>query len=270
MTTWHDALAAWRNELQASGASNGTIRLYQHYLLRWSRACDRPDAATHDTLIEWLAVEHWRPETRKSARTALQSFYGWAHRTGQLPANPAVGLPTVRIPEPDPRPAADDDILDAMLSTNLTVRLMIQLGAISGLRRAEIARVHTRDLDRDDVLTVHGKGGRTRRIPLPPSMARAIRACLPGWVFPSPARPGRPLTPGCVGRWISATLPDGVTPHQLRHAAATSLHEDDGLSLLELRRFLGHANVGTTQRYVAVRSARLRAAALARARRLAS
>jgi integrase len=270
MTTWHEPVTAWSNDLQAGGAAADTVRLYRTYLARWARVCDRPDAATHETIVAWLAGHEWQPETRKSARTAVQSFYRWAHRRGLLPLNPAADLPAIRIPEATPRPAPDADIRAALARARADVRLMLLLGSVDGLRRAEIARVHTTDVDTDDTLTVRGKGGKVRRVPLPPSLARAIRELPPGWVFPSPVRAGRPITAGCAGRWMSQVLPPGVTPHMLRHAAATSMHEDDGLSLLEIRRQLGHANVATTQRYVAVRGRRTRAAMAARAGRLAS
>lgn len=268
--TWPETLPAWRNELTAAGTAPTTIRLYQSYLRRWARICRHPGSATHEALTAWTAAQRWSPETRKSARTALTSYYAWAHRRGLLEQNPTLELPAIRIPEPEPRPATDEDVRAALRRATPKVRMMIQLGAIDGLRREEIARVHTADVDLDDVLTVHGKGGRTRRVPLPPGLAAAIRAMPPGWLFPSSARPGRPVTAGCAGKWLRYVLPAGVTPHMLRHAAATAMHEDEDLSLLEIRKLLGHSSVSTTQRYVAVRDVRTRAAVSSRAGRLAS
>jgi integrase len=267
MITWHHTLTTWSNELQAGGMSPSTIRLYRHYLRGWARVCPRPAAATHDALCAWLAAQRWQPETRKTARTALRSYYRWASRGG---TDPAADLPPVRIPEAQPRPATDDDIRDALRRARPAVRLMLLLGSVDGLRRAEIARVHTADLDRDDQLVVHGKGGKRRTVPLPAEVAAQIRRGPPGWLFPSPVRPGRPITPECAGKWLRYTLPPGVTPHMLRHSAASAMHADEGLSLLEIRVLLGHASVATTQRYVAVRPTRTRAAVASRMDRLAS
>ena len=147
---------------------------------------------------------------------------------------------------------------------------MILLAAVDGMRRGEISRVHTDDLGRDNRLLVHGKGGRTRRVPLPPELADRIRAADPGWLFPSPVRPGRPIEPATAGKWIRYTLPPGVTPHMLRHSAASSMHLDHDLPLLELRKLLGHASVATTQIYTATSDARTAAAVSARLQRLAS
>ena len=269
MITWTGSLTAWSNELQAAGMAPSTIRLYRHYLRGWARVCPRPASATHDALCAWLAAQRWQPETRKTARTALQSYYRWARRGG-APTDPAADLPAIHVPEAQPRPATDDDIRDALRSARPAVRLMLLLGSVDGLRRAEIARVHTSDLDRDDQLVVHGKGGKRRIVPLPAEVAAQIRQAPAGWLFPSSARPGRPITPGCAGKWLRYSLPAGVTPHMLRHAAASAMHEDEGLSLLEIRRLLGHASVATTQRYVAVRPTRTRAAVASRMDRLAS
>lgn len=265
MKPWPRMMSLWVTELRAAGRSANTIRLYRYNLTTWAKICPSPGAATHDLLVAWLGEEDLSPEYRKSRRTAVVAFYRWAHQRGHLRRNPATDLPSVHVPPPNPRPADDSAIVAAIRSAPPRVRLMVQLGAIGGLRRAEISQVHSGHLRESDDLIVVGKGGRARSVPLPWQMAFAVREAN-GWVFPGPL--GH-LTAGHVGKLITAWLPDGVTPHQLRHAAASAMH-DQGLSLLELREFLGHASVATTQRYVRIRSTRLRAAALAAAGRLAS
>ncbi len=262
-------MAAWRVELTAAGIAIGTMNLRRHYLQRFARLCPDPLEANRDLIIAWLARPNWSPETRKSARASVTTFYGWAYRTGRIAVNPAADLPRIFVPPPDPRPAADEDVQAALRGASERVRLAILLEAVGGLRRAEVARTHRDDL-RGSWLVVHGKGGRSRTVYLPKTIAdehRARTARFPhGWCFPNGK--GGHLTPGHIGKLVSMRLPAGVTPHQLRHAAATELH-DRGATTLDLRVFLGHAKVSTTQAYVAIRPHRVAALTDAAALRFA-
>ena len=135
---------------------------------------------------------------------------------------------------------------------------MLQLGRFAGLRRGEIARVQTDDV-LDDVLRVVGKGGRVRLVPLHPVLAGQLAGRPDGWLFPS--REGGHLTPGAVGRIMSAALPAGWTPHTLRHRAGTDWYAVDR-DLLAVQTLLGHDRPQTTQRYVQLPQDALRRAVL--------
>ncbi len=269
MADWYTATLKWQQELQAAGRSPETIRTWTHYVRGWARVCPTPDSATREALIAHLAGARWEPETRKSARTALRSFYSWAHAYGGIKDNPAADLPPVHVPRAEPRPAPEEAIRTALALADRRVKVMILLACVYALRRGEISRVHLDDLD-GDVLTVHGKGGVRRAVTLDTDLAEVIRcrASNPasgGWLFPSGAAGGH-YTPGYIGKLMTKALPRGYTPHQLRHAAATALHEG-GLDWGELSKFLGHADVSTTQRYTKLVPHRTNAATAALRRR---
>lgn len=133
---------------------------------------------------------------------------------------------------------------------------MLRLGAELGLRRAEMASADTRRLELRG-LRVRGKGDKERVVPVPAELRSLLHRLEPGWLFPSPA--GGHLTPAHVGKLMSRALPDGVTPHQLRHSAATAWH-DAGLDVRDIQVLLGHATLATTARYVQPRSAKARQA----------
>jgi integrase len=276
--TWSDATKMWRNEMLAANRSPETIKLRLYYLARWQRVCRRPDTATRAKIVAWLARPSWGPETRRCARTSLVVFYRWMYDEGHLPpgpggkpaVNPAGRLEKITIPRGVPRPATDDAIQQGLNEAPLLVKLMILLGSLGGLRRAEISRVHTRDLSGRDLL-VHGKGGKERIVRLDPQLAASIASAPPGYLFQRGrgAEPQHQISPAHAGVLMSRALPPGTTPHMLRHACGTWLN-DNGVPLIDIRDWLGHADISTTQRYVVARIDRAAAATERAARRFAA
>lgn len=245
-TTWPEALSRYITHLHAAGRSPGTIRLHRHYLRHAAGIIRWPFRATLPELERALARERWSPETRKSARSVLVGFYRWAHAAGHVPEDPSRGLPSVSVPPGQPRPAPEHVLERALAYADARVRLMLLLAARAGLRRAEIARVHSADLV-DGLLYVHGKGGRVRLVPIiDPELHGAI-ARADGWLFPS--RDGGHLSPQYVGKLMSDALPDAWTAHTLRHRFATKAYAGTR-DVLAVGRVLGHARPETTQRYV--------------------
>lgn len=142
--------------------------------------------------------------------------------------------------------------------------LMVRLAGEAGLRRAEVAQVHARDLMEDLTgwsLLVHGKGDRERVMTLSRPLATLLRARLlaVGGGYAFPGDDDGHLSPRWVGRLVADALPEGWTMHTLRHRFATRFHEASGRDVFLTQEALGHASPVTTQRYVAVGRDRMRA-----------
>lgn len=137
---------------------------------------------------------------------------------------------------------------------------MARLAGEAGLRRAEVAQVHSDDLIRDLhgwSLIVHGKGGKQRVVPLTDELVAVFRqhCTRHGYLFPGQIE-GH-ISPRWVGRMISQLMPPGWSMHKLRHRYATRGYAGTG-NLRAVQEALGHASVATTQRYTAVSSSEVR------------
>ncbi len=146
----------------------------------------------------------------------------------------------------------------------------------TGLRVSELIALPRNVLTADDrVLTIKGKGGRERLVPLNETAQKSLRAHLAAvgddeaaagerkspWLFPSAG--GQHLTRQRFGQELKALAlsagiePARVSPHVLRHAFASHLLEH-GADLRTVQQLLGHADISTTQIYTHVLEERLR------------
>ncbi len=247
--------------MRAAARSEGTIRLHRHYLAQLREGHASPWRVTTAQLRELLARPSWGPETRKSARTVFRGFYRWAHGEGLVDEDPALGLLAVRVPAGVPRPAPEHLVERLLRSSDERLAFMVMLAAWGGLRAAEIAQVHRRDV-LDDQLLVEGKGNKLRAVPIvEPRLARRL-AQVEAWAFPNGL--GSHLSPGHVTRLMSAAMPEGWTAHTLRHRCASTAYAGTR-DLLAVAALLGHSRPETTQRYVQLPDDAVRAAARAAA-----
>lgn len=259
---WEPELRAWRRWLIASGTATTTVELRAAHLAAFARAhtSAEPYAISTDDVFDYMAGKRWARETRRGHRASLRSFYRWARETGRTAADPTELMPRVKVGDPVIRPATDDEYAAALAAaTDPRWRLALRMAYELGMRCAEVAQTHTSDMQQDSTggvwLTVHGKGGKRRRVPVPPNLAALLSREESGYVFPG--QDGGHLSPHYLGKRISATLPRGVTMHALRHAFATRTYNVNR-DVFTVQRLLGHASAGTTQRYVQVTDASMR------------
>lgn len=252
---------AW---LIAAGRTPGTVAQRGKHLRAASRHIDLPTATTGQ-LVAYLAAQHWARNTRRSVHESLSGYYRWAQRAGLRSDQPMDMLPIPRRVPPHPHPATDAALARARAAASPDELLMIDLGCCAGMRRAEIAAARREHLIPGPALRVPGKGGRERAVPIPAPLAARIAERPPGWLFPSPRIPGRPVTPGCVGERLSLLLGPDCSAHALRHRFATRAYYLGGRDLAAVQRLMGHADPNTTLAYIDLDLDTLRPVALAAA-----
>lgn len=249
---WQHPLTAYLASLDAARMPEGTLGLRSYHLRRFAASTGTgPWSATPELIEDYIRNPAWSKNTARSFVTTLKSFYKWAHRKGLTDTDPTVDLLPVRAQIGHPRPAPEDVVQHGLQTTDQRTRLMIALAAYAGLRCCEIALIQNSDAIRTThgwELRVHGKGDKTRIIPIPDELGRRIGRA-DGYLFPGDKH-GH-LSAHYVSKLVSRELPDGWTAHTLRHrfASAAYLADRDIRAVQEL---LGHASVATTQIYTAI------------------
>lgn len=152
-------------------------------------------------------------------------------------------------------------------------RALVELMFTTGCRVGEIARLVVDDVDvAGRQVTVRGKGGKVRSIPM---TAEVIELLRDYWVrvaathaapaFSTGRRPTGALSTNAIRKVIvglaaRAGLPAGaVTPHSFRHAFASHMLRHTGRVEL-VQKLLGHASIDTTMIYAELLDDDVRAA----------
>jgi integrase/recombinase XerC len=213
--------------------------------------------------------------------SGLRSFARYLERNGKGKALAFASLRAPRVKRSLPRPlsaaaarrivlagSGDGDEPATWIRARDAAVLSLLYGA--GLRISEALAVTRAEapVSGRDVLTVTGKGQKTRTVPVIAPVRAAIEAYV--GLCPYPLPPEGPLFVGAKGGPLSPRiiqlavvrlrgalgLPESATPHALRHSFATHLLERGG-DLRSIQELLGHASLSTTQLYTAVDTTRL-------------
>ena len=270
-----------------AGTARGYIDCVRPFVSSRAREGDELDLAgltPQDVLGFVLADCQRRP--RRSAKlmvTALRSLLRFLHVEGTIDRPLAQVVPSVAFWRLQGVPRGlDADQVRALLescdadTTNGRRDLAILLLLVRlGMRRGEVARLRLEDIDwRAGELIVRGKGPRVERLPLPADVGEALAAYLRDGrvtdvgtraVFMRVRAPRAAITPpGITQVVVSASKRGGlgeVTPHRLRHTAASELLRR-GAPLVEIGQLLRHRTELTTTIYAKVDRDRLRELAL--------
>jgi integrase/recombinase XerD len=276
------------------GLAANTVRSYRRDLRRYvehlsALNCDRLGAVSQQVVSAFVARlqagdgDHPPLSASSAARAvvAVRGLHRFAERDGIVAADVARA---VRPPVPPRRlpKAISVDQVERLLEAAgfdqtplaLRDRALLELLYGTGARISEAVGLDLDDLERGTAaVTLQGKGGRQRIVPIGSYALRAVDDYLvrarPALAAAGRGAPrvflnarGGPLSRQSA--WVilrsaaeKAGLAATISPHTLRHSFATHLL-DGGADVRVVQELLGHASVTTTQIYTLVTVDRLR------------
>lgn len=199
----------------------------------------------------------------------------------RLPRNLTKGELSALAPDLEARRRKAGPALGAS-GTGLMTDLVILLLLTTGIRVGELTAIRMRDIDLEDrSIRIRGKGNRERRVFLVGDVVirllrqylgyrRRLVASTPADAASGPeaklllGETGAAAEPADIRRLLRARsealgLDRRITPHMLRHTAATRYLEQ-GVDIRYVQRLLGHASISTTEIYAAASDEGLRRA----------
>jgi len=225
---------------------------------------------THADVTEWvsrLSASGLAPSTVRQAHRVLALVLDLAVRDGRLARNPATGVRLPRVHRGEPTFLSHEQV-DALVEACGESGLLVRVLAYTGLRWGEAAALRVRRVDLlrrrievvESVTEVAGKAvtgtpktHQRRSVPLARSLVEPMTRQLAGkgpddLVFTSPT--GGVLRNGNFRHRVFDSAAEsvglsGVTPHDLRHTAA-SLAIAAGANVKAVQRMLGHASAAMT------------------------
>ena len=250
------------------------LKQFSQWLIELERTDNSPLESTtvidaNSQLIRnWIAQLHRQGISGRTIQrklSTLRSFYQFMLREEKIKKNPATDIRAPKSPRKLPATLDVDSIsrlLELPDDSKLAIRdrAILELFYSSGLRLSELVNL---DIDHinltDSTLRAHGKGGKTRILPIGSKAKQALQL----WLKQRKANAdenalfisnrGKRLTPRAiqlrVNHWQQKQgLEQHVHPHKLRHSFASHLLESSG-DLRAVQELLGHADISTTQIY---------------------
>lgn len=270
--------------------SEHTVAAYTNDLAQFSAGLgpryELTSEAIRSCLTKVAEDPHYSPST---VRRKIASARAFLRATNEALALETFGTwrLSIRMPKRLPRAIARTDLNMLLASKGtkrpaptpeeVTTQLCLSLLAATGLRVSELCGLRIGQVAlQSGEITVLGKGSRERVVII---ANQHIRSALAHHIALLPDRDnqqaplfrngrGRPMSPQCLRLRLHTLrrrlrIGKRITPHMLRHTAATLLLEG-GVDIRFVQRLLGHASIATTQIYTNVTDVALRSA-LARA-----
>lgn len=250
----------WITVLEAQGKASDTIRLYAYGVFRLFTGEKIPEttAATEKHVARFLAGIDGHSHAKTQYARGFRSFFSYCVRRGVMAESPAAHVEPKR-PRKSPKVVLEEEELFRFLMAAYDVdprrawSLMLMYGV--GSRRMELAGITPSDVQGDEVLLRHCKGGKQRRVELGPIASFALEQLRP-W-YNGTVLGG--ISKGSITRWAyEAAKASGLYPkvrrrpsHVLRASFATHLLRR-GTPVEVVRDLMGHENLATTNEYAVV------------------
>ncbi len=242
--------------------------------------------------LKFTSEEGLAATSRARRLSAIRQLYRFLTAEEIVETDPALGFSGPRRERTLPKTlsvAEVEHLLDTAASRTkgvsgrdrvraLRLYALLEILYATGMRVSELVGLPRTVLQGDDrVLTIKGKGGRERIVPLNAKARAALQRYLnigrdgendaapmltTRWLFPSKGVEGH-LTRQRLGQELKELAldagldPERISPHVLRHAFASHLL-DRGADLRAVQQLLGHADISTTQIYTHVLEERLK------------
>ena len=272
------------------GASQNTYEAYHRDLTRYLEflGTDGQDGETASPdsvrgFLADLAADGLAARTQARKLSAIRQFHGFLVLEGHRTDDPTSTVDAPRLGRSLPKVLQFDEVGALLAATSeiegwrgARMRALLEILYATGLRVSELVGLRLSSLSRDGrIVTVRGKGGKERLVPMGDAARNAIEAWLPlrasllgkksktvPWLFPSRATAGHITRDGFAKQLRETALAAGldparVSPHVLRHAFATHLLAN-GADLRSVQQMLGHSDISTTQIYTHVLDQRLK------------
>lgn len=263
----HDFLKAKQRQARQGKLSPTRLRELERYEARgyfdfWkASSIHQVNEGQLDDWVAWMRDKfpHLSDKTIRNCLTDAGTFLRYLRRRGAIVRVP--DLPTIEVPEYDPRIPTEEDLLRVHDKIPVNARGLFLVRAFMGLRPSEARRLNLSDV-RGNVLVLPStktKTKRVRRLELHPIVSEWIgvhrsgaKSWEPLFVNPTAQNEDGRWSPAAERRyWIAACNAAGVAPIKPneggRHFFGTVFTAE--ADSFVVKQWLGHGDIRSTERY---------------------